>query len=443
MARSWTGFIWSKYVSRYNFKSKKYIEKMKMLDKFNLLFDWNRFTLISVCILAFCVSLGAATVSLAKALVLACLLSQLFLNKRKNFEFKLVQVPSIFIWMFFALIWMLISMSWSQATDRVQWQYLYGHTRFLWIGAIYFLIRTKDRALSALKWLIYGQVFVVALSWVMWLGMDTPFTRRPLEKGIAFTSTLEQPVMTVLALIALWVFRDYWKKLWGNWFVPLAIAAMALNIVFVMSGRTGYLVFLLFITIEIFRWLPTRWRLMAILSPVILVVIFYVVSPVFSKRVGEIVTNSQAYLQKESLSSEGERLDMWKHTISGILKRPIQGYGVGSMPELYKEEGGLIKGDLSQPHQQYLFWWAEFGLIGLVIMLGFFFVVIKDSLLLDSKAKLSLQSVTAVLFVMGLFNCPFFGVGMGEFFFLEIAALLAIKGNASNICTSGNIRHAY
>jgi len=32
---------------------------------------------------------------------------------------------------------------------------------------------------------------------------------------------------------------------------------------------------------------------------------------------------------------------------------------------------------------------------------------------------------------MGLFNCPFFGVGMGEFFFLEIAALLAIRGDAS------------
>ena len=325
-----------------------------------------------------------------------------------------------------------MTMSWSYGTDREQWQYLYGHTRFLWIGAIYFLLRTKDRALTALKWLIYGQVFVVALSWLMWLGLEIPFTRRPIEKGIAFTSTLEQPVMTVLVLIALWAFRGYWIKLWGTWFVRLVIAAMALNIVFVMAGRTGYLVFLLFITIEIFRLLPTRWRWLAILSPAILSVIFYAVSPVFSKRVGEIQTNSQAYLQNESLSSEGERLDMWKHTLSGILKKPILGYGVGSMPEVYRHDGGLIRGAVSQPHQQYLFWWAEFGLIGLIIMLGFFFTLIKDSSLLDSEATSSLQSLIAVLFVMGLFNCPFFGVGMGEFFFLEIAALLAIKGDASS-----------
>ena len=405
---------------------------MKRFHKLNKLIDWNRFTLLSVCLLACCVSLGTATVSLAKALVLACFLSQLFLSKREIFEFKLAQVPLVFIWMIIALIWMLMTMSWSYGTDREQWQYLYGHTRFLWIGAIYFLLRTKDRALTALKWLIYGQVFVVALSWLMWLGLEIPFTRRPIEKGIAFTSTLEQPVMTVLVLIALWAFRGYWIKLWGTWFVRLVIAAMALNIVFVMAGRTGYLVFLLFITIEIFRLLPTRWRWLAILSPAILSVIFYAVSPVFSKRVGEIQTNSQAYLQNESLSSEGERLDMWKHTLSGILKKPILGYGVGSMPEVYRHDGGLIRGAVSQPHQQYLFWWAEFGLIGLIIMLGFFFTLIKDSSLLDSEATSSLQSLIAVLFVMGLFNCPFFGVGMGEFFFLEIAALLAIKGDASS-----------
>ena len=306
-----------------------------------------------------------------------------------------------------------------------------------------FLLRTKDRALTALKWLICGQVFVVALSWLMWLGLEIPFTRRPIAKGIAFTSTLEQPVMTVLALIALWAFRDYWIKLWGTWFVRLAISAMVLNIVFVMAGRTGYLVLLLFITIEIFRLLPTRWRWLAILSPAILSVIFYAVSPVFSKRVGEIQTNSQAYLQNEALSSEGERLDMWKHTLSGILKKPIMGYGVGSMPELYREEGGLIRGTLSQPHQQYLFWWAEFGFVGLLIMMSFFFALFKDSRLLEPEAKSSLLSVIAVLFVMGLFNCPFFGVGMGEFFFLEIAALLVIKGGASSCRDPDTTRQSY
>ena len=404
---------------------------LKRTNELNPYIFWDQYALVSACILAFCVSLGTATVSLAKALVLLAFLIQLVLKKKKIFESRFLQIPLVFIWMLVALVWMLMSMTWSQASELTQWQYFYSHTRFLWLAIIYFLIGSKVRGLLVLKWLIYGQIFVTCISWLLWLGLELPLTRRPLERGIAFTSTLEQPVMAVLVLIILWNFRQYLTKQWGEWFVRLAIIAMAFNIVFVMSGRTGYLVFLLFLTIEIYRALPKRWRWFSLFSPIIFSIIFYAASPIFSKRIAQIETKSQAYLQKESLSSEGERLDMWKHTISGILKKPILGYGVGNMPEVYSGEGGLIKAPLSQPHQQYLFWWAEFGLIGLMIMLGFFFALIKDSRLLDSEARNSLLSVIAVLFVMGLFNCPFFGVGMGEFFFLEIAALLAIRGDAS------------
>ena len=404
---------------------------LKRTNELNPYIFWDQYALVSACILAFCVSLGTATVSLAKALVLLGFLIQLVLNKKKIFESRFLQIPLVFIWMLVALVWMLMSMTWSQASELTQWQYIYAHTRFLWLAIIYFLIGSKVRGLLVLKWLIYGQIFVTCISWLLWLGLELPLTRRPLEKGIAFTSTLEQPVMAVLVLIILWNFRQYLTKQWGEWFVRLAIIAMAFNIVFVMSGRTGYLVFLLFLTIEIYRALPKRWRWFSLFSPIIFSIIFYAASPIFSKRVEQIETNSQAYLQKESLSSEGERLDMWRRTISGILKKPILGYGVGSMPEVYSGEDGLIKAPLSQPHQQYLFWWAEFGLIGLMIMLGVFFALIKDSRLLDLEARTSLLSVIAVLFIVGLFNCPFFGAGMGEFFFLEIAALLAIRGDAS------------
>ena len=61
------------------------------------------------------------------------------------------------------------------------------------------------------------------------------------------------------------------------------------------------------------------------------------------------------------------------------MKKPILGYGIGSMPQVYKNENGIIKESVSQPHQQYLFWWEEFGLIGLLIMISFFHFLLKDS----------------------------------------------------------------
>ena len=387
----------------------------------------DRYALISTCILAFCVSLGAATVSLAKALVLLGFLVHLALDKKTIFELHLAQVQRVFIWMLVAVTWMLLSMVWSQAPELLQWQYFYAHTRFLWIAVIFFQIGTKKRGLKVLKWLIYGQIFVLCISWLLWLGVEVPFTRRPIEKGVAFTSSLEQPVMTVLVMVALWNFQEYWIKQWGRRFVRLTIIAMAFNMIFVMSGRTGYIVFLVVVAIEIYRMLPSRLRWIALLSPIILFAIFYFLSPVFHKRIAQIDTNTETYIKNETLSSEGERLDMWKQTASGILKKPIFGYGIGSMSDVYKGEGGLIMFPVTQPHQQYLFWWAEFGFIGLMIMLGFFLALIKDARKLDREAESCLKSVLAVLFLMGMFNCPFFGVGMGEFFFLEIATLLVIK----------------
>lgn len=403
-------------------------------NKFNLRFFWSRYTLVSICMFAVCVSLGAALVSLSKALVLLGFFVSLVLRREEIFAFRFTRVPRVFSWMVAALAWMLLSMSWSQATQVMEWKYFYSHTRFIWLAIIFYQIETKERGLKVLEWLVYGQIAVLSISWLLWLGVEVPYTRRPLEKGIAFTSTLEQPVMTVLVLIALWNFRDYWSKLWGEWFVRLAITAMGLNMIFVMSGRTGYIVFVVIVAYEIQKMLPNRWKWVAFLSPVILSAIFYSVSPVFHKRVAEINSNTEIYFENDSLSagtSEGQRLDMWKQTTLGILKKPILGYGVGSMPDLYKTEGGLIKNAVSQPHQQYLFWWAEFGLIGLVIMSSLFFVLYKDSNTLDLESKSALLSVIAALFVTGLFNCPFFGVGLGEFFFLEIAALLAIKASAS------------
>lgn len=395
------------------------------------IFEW--LSLCVLCLLAFCVSLGTATVSISKALILMAVFIKLFLDKNKLNKFKIKETPLIFKWMPIGVAWILISIYWSEASYTDEWKYFYGHTRFLWVLAIYYLIGSKERGLSVIKWLIYGQIFVVACSLLMWAGVDMPFTKRPLEQAVAFTSTLEQPVMTTLALVALFGFRDHWIKQWGVWFLWFTIIIMSLNVIFVMQGRTGYLVFLTIVSIEALRKFNNKMRWVAIFSPIMLATIFYISSPIFAKRVAQIQSNTQAYIVSGAVanSSEGQRLDMWAHTLLGIVKKPILGYGVGSLPEVYVAGGGTAQ-HVSQPHQQYLFWWAEFGFIGLMIMFGFFFSLIKDSSKLDKQAKSSLISVISVLFVMGMFNCPFFGVGMGEFFFLEIAALLTIREKIFN-----------
>ena len=393
------------------------------------------FTLFSICLLAVCVSLGTATVSIAKLLVLIAFISQLFFDRVEILKFEIKKINYIFIWMTIACIWMLISMAWSDASISTQWKYFYAHTRFLWLGIIYYLIKSRERGLIVLKWLVIGQIAVVAISWLMWLGFELPFTRRPLSRGIAFTGYLEQPVMTTLVLIVLWHLRGYWSLIWSKWFLNFIMTIMALNIIFVMSGRSGYFVFICFVSLQIYKNLPYRYRWLGIISPLLLALIFSSFSSVFYERIIQIPINTYDFFNNNITTSEGGRLEMWLTIIKGIIKNPLLGSGIGSLSNVYTLNGGADVHTLSQPHQQYLFWLSEFGLIGFLIFMMFFYTLIKDASNISSEARSGIISISLVLFVMGMFNCPFFGVGMGEFFFLELAAFLTIR---RTIGVSGN-----
>lgn len=390
-----------------------------------------KYTIATLSLLAFCVSLGTATVSISKALIILGIAAKASLDIKKESIYSLIRTNNLVAWILIAITWMLISMLWSIGSVHEQWSYLYGHSRFIWIAAIYYILDTKERTLVILGWLVYGQILVVLVSWLLWIGVEVPFTHINQDKGVAFTSRIEQPVMTTLALIVIWNFRDYFRDKWGKLKLQFIFSIMLLNLVVVTTGRTGYLVFLAAFGVEVFRKLPINWRWTALLFPLFLFTILFTASPTFHDRTMEIRNNTEYYFKNgpNLETSEGQRLDMWKNSLSAIIKAPILGYGVGSMQKVYKNEGGLIKGGVSQPHQQYLFWWVEFGLIGLLLMLSFFYMLAIKSKELELEAKNTLISVSLILFLMGLANCPFFGVGMGEFFFLLIAALLKIKQN--------------
>jgi len=100
---------------------------------------------------------------------------------------------------------------------------------------------------------------------------------------------------------------------------------------------------------------------------------------------------------------------------------------VGSWKSNYVRLGGLETNPPSNPHQQYLLWLVEAGTIGLVFLIGIFFSLYRDALLLTKMASRALISTTSIAALMSLMNCPFFGVGMGEFFMVMMGSLLMIR----------------
>jgi O-antigen ligase len=281
-----------------------------------------------------------------------------------------------------------------------------------------------------------AQAFVVVLSWLLWLGLPLSWitSKYPPELGISFTSTLEQPVMSTLLVVLLWSFRSRLSantllgrntKFLVYGFLTITIT----NIFFIMTGRTGYLVMIVFLCMAFFTALPKKARIVSIFLPILAVLLVFQFSDRFQRRVTQVHDEIVQYDKGDATTSQGIRLDHWRVSLQGIAQRPIMGHGVGSFSVVYQNNHGHENRISRDPHQQYLFWWVEGGILGITLLLTIFGSLIKDSKKLSPPSNWALVCTTAIAATMALANCPFFGAGMSEYFLVMMAALLNMKSS--------------
>lgn len=383
--------------------------------------------MVAVCLLAVCVSLGAALVSLSKVLVLIAVIGRLVLDWRGG-TLRLPRQQPWTIWaVCVALLWMLTTFLWTEAPLPDALTAMLRHARLGWLLAVFYLLRTPAQALTALKWLVMGQLFVVISSWLLWLGVPLPWGNKYAhDMGILFTSTLEQPIMSSLMLMLLWFFRGLCPTGWRRALLWSVMAMTLGNVLFIMTGRTGFLVILLLISMVVFWEIPKRYRWGVAVLPIVLGVALMSLSPRFKAKMSEISTDVQLY-QQGKLSNQGARLDYWHRSLLAIAEKPLLGHGVGSWRANYLRLGGLQQDAPTNPHQQFLLWTVEAGAFGLLLLVGIFIALYRDARHLGSKGARALIGTTSIAALVGMMNCPFFGVGMGEFFFVMMGGLLALN----------------
>ena len=387
------------------------------------------FAVFSVSFLAFSVSLGVAMVSIAKLLLLIAVLGQ-FIKDVRNRSFPLLNSwPQLTWWMLAAMAWMSLSVLWTEANTSDALAGWGRHSRILWFLAVFYLVRTPAIALLTLKWFVAGMVIMMLSSWALVIGLPVPWaTAQDLPSmGIVHGSTLEQPVLLSLLAAVLWFMRDHWPK--GFWrYIPIGILLLTvLNVFFVMTGRSGFVVMLLFITLAVWWQLPKKWRWLVVVLPFVLGALMMLISPRFQAKTTEVIRDVSVYRQGSIDASQAQRLDYWHRSLLAMKESPLLGHGVGSWRMNYHRLGGMQVDAPSNPHQQYLLWAVESGAVGLFLFLGILVFQLKGAYALPLNAKQSLLTVTAIAAVMGLMNCPYFGAGMGECLVYLAASLLALR----------------
>ena len=401
---------------------------------------------VSLCALAISVSLGVALVSLSKALLVLAFVALLVqgtmnaaVNKpynpsslldlegasRKRLHFKTE-------WVIYAAVgWITLTLLWSDAPFDVWVTAFMRHARLLVLPIALYCMNDRDDVMAVLRALVITQLTIVLMSCLLWLGIPVPMHNPvyPTNFGLVINGHLEQPIMSTLMLVVLWHFKDsLFPRVKPVW-IYLACTLTVANVLFVMTGRTGFIAMILAMTLILVKHSPGNFKLKiawVLITPVLLSVTLGLVSPRFSARITDAVHDVDLYAQGTDATSQGYRLDYWHQSIKSIAQAPVLGHGMGSWREEYIRLGGNEPNPPSNPHEQFLLWWVEAGLIGFIFMLLTFWALWRDARLLKEPAQSAMQATWAITLMVSLFNCPFYGAGMGEFFLLIFACLLAL-----------------
>ena len=295
----------------------------------------------------------------------------------------------------------------------------------LYIVAFDFLTQTKQIRFFLSGFLISG-LWLSGLGILEWVLRWNPFAPQELflrdsVSGIYSTkNALGLFLAPVLILSVSWL---SWEFLGGKkeivWWLKVGVLVLLLGIL--VSGSRGAFLGLALSAAFVVAWLFfdkfKKTRLFAKLLGASFVVLL----------LGQILffLNLDSFVPKDSVNNTAQsRICLWDGTKKLIAARPIFGSGLNGFMEVYPEYRTCGEEDLQYPHNIFLNFWVEVGLVGMVSFLTICSLQVRG-LLKSNKNSLPLQVGLIAVFVAvlghGLVDVPFFKNDLAAQFWLVLA----------------------
>ncbi|MBG9386865.1 O-antigen ligase family protein [Caenimonas aquaedulcis] len=398
------------------------------------------------------VPVSLAALNVAKALVLAlglALLASAVASGRPLERLRSVRSPWLVVAMLAALG---ASLAYTEVPVLTALPELAKYGKLLVIPLVLVLIRTPREASIALA--IYGgaQCFVVLSSYLLSTGLQLPWVIKGEAQrqavGAVFSTYLDQSIMTAGLAVLCWHLRDRFASRHARMAVGFVCALCALNVLFLLPGRSGHVALIAGLLMAIPAALPRQHRAKVLLVSAVVAITLPLAAPQFRERMAKVASESAAYVDgdRSPTSSTGTRLNFWQRSLEAIGERPLTGYGVGSWNQEYlRLEGVDLRAEfahLRNPHQEYLLWGVQLGLGGIALFCLFLNAMQADARVLTRDAGAAARSFVVMLAMVCLFNSTLFDALIGDYFCLLIGLLFALGLSDARAGTPGRIAGA-
>jgi O-antigen ligase len=273
------------------------------------------------------------------------------------------------VWL--ALItWMYVSSLWSEGTWSTVSHSMGVQWKLLLIPAIATL--SHGRLFVDRCWLAFAAGMAVLLLHVYALTfVNIPWTATQEPSGVFFNPL---PQSIGIAIFTAWCIHQSLKAtpIIIKFALILGIFAGTYAVLVISTQRLGYVSLFLGVVTVLARDLPPKMRLWGVSSLIISTILMAGLNPQIQKRLEQATQDVQSYNLDANYSSVGARLHMWVISFRAILEAPIAGHGIGSYPIVSEQafrDSNMCAIGCDHPHNQYLYYALEFGLVGLGLFL--------------------------------------------------------------------------
>lgn len=329
---------------------------------------------VLITLLVFCVPLSASLKSIMSVLSLAAIILTPYYRKYLfdafNTSWGRVTIA------FFAFI--LIACLWSDAPYSMRLSVIdkYSKVLYLPILAVGF-INSKTR-----RWAFNSYIAVMLFTCFLSLLKQKGYWayNNPEDSGEVFHNHISTGYMVALAVYFAGIlsFEANISK-WQRAYYFLMVAFGSYQIFFLNTGRTGYAVYGILISLLIIQKLSFKKALIGIVLFCSSIGLVYMASPLMQMRTAALISDIKFLKKHEENTSLGFRVQFHNYARSLFERHPIIGMGTGSFKYSFSIDQPIPSWDnkLNDPHSQYWLLLAEQGILGiiaLIIFLGTLFV---------------------------------------------------------------------